>query len=95
MKMPCMEKMQSQEMSAIELTQRELDCITHALQGKNLSQIAEILTLSIRSVRFYLTGVGIKFGIFAGTSLNQPRCTRRKPKRQILPLSNKQNRCQP
>lgn len=64
-----MEEMQCQEMSVMTLTQREIECITQALQGKSLSQIADILTLSIRSVRFYLTGVGIKFGIFAGAAV--------------------------
>jgi DNA-binding CsgD family transcriptional regulator len=60
------EKIQAQKLFTVTLTQREIDCLTQALQGKSPSQIAETLRLSINSVRFYLSNIGIKLAVQTG-----------------------------
>jgi DNA-binding CsgD family transcriptional regulator len=46
--------------SAITFTQRESECLTQAMAGKSLSEIAENLKITQRSVCFYFRNIKIK-----------------------------------
>ena len=45
-----------------ELTERQLDCLFYLVQGMTIREIAEILSLSARTVEHYLEAVKAKLG---------------------------------
>jgi len=56
---------QDQKKCAMRFSQRESECTTQAIQGKNVAQIAESLGLSQQSVYFYLRNIIKKFSVLA------------------------------
>lgn len=51
--------------TVLVLTERETQCITQALQGKNIAQISENLKISPRTIVYYLNNVKLKIGQLA------------------------------
>jgi len=54
---PAMNKLKDKKESPIAFTKREAECVQQGTQSKNLSQIAESLGISKRSVCFYMAGI--------------------------------------
>lgn len=44
----------------IDLTEREIECLTHLMQGKSAKQTAGVMNISVRTVEFHLNNAKLK-----------------------------------